>query len=144
GMTRARRELTLTHARTRALYGGREWNVPSRFLAEIPVELTDAEEQVGARERATTWSSSGGGTPGIGHPGSTWESLRRDPQSPAKREPVSSGIHFSVGEDVVHAKFGDGVVTDVEPGGLVVVRFAGGAGEKKLMADYAPLKRKGD
>ncbi|HEX2070411.1 MAG TPA: UvrD-helicase domain-containing protein [Thermoleophilaceae bacterium] len=125
GMTRARKQLTLTHARTRALYGGREWNVPSRFLAEIPVELTDAEEQVGARERATAWSSGGGDTP-------------------ARREPASSGIHFGVGEDVVHAKFGDGVVTDVEPGGLVVVRFSGGVGEKKLMADYAPLRRKGD
>jgi len=146
GMTRARRDLTLTHARTRALYGGREWNVPSRFLAEIPLELTDAEEQVGARERATTWGAGtgGGGTPGIGGPGSTWESLRRDPQSPARREPASSGIRFAVGEDVVHAKFGDGVVTGLEPGGLVIVRFAGGVGEKKLMADYAPLKRKGD
>jgi DNA helicase-2/ATP-dependent DNA helicase PcrA len=45
---------------------------------------------------------------------------------------------------VVHAKFGEGVVTGVEPGGLVIVRFAAGGEEKKLMADYAPLKRKGD
>ena len=44
GITRAMRSLYLTHARTRALYGGREWNVPSRFLAEIPAELTDQEE----------------------------------------------------------------------------------------------------
>ena len=51
---------------------------------------------------------------------------------------------FIIGEDVVHAKFGDGVVTGIEPGGLVLVRFAGEAAEKKLMADYAPLKRKGD
>jgi DNA helicase II / ATP-dependent DNA helicase PcrA len=150
GMTRARKELTLTHARTRALYGGREWNVPSRFLAEIPAELTDAEES-----RATTWTGGRGtpgvggrGTPGIGDPGSTWESLRRDPQSPpapASRSSSAqdSGIQFSVGEDVVHAKFGDGVVTGLEAGGVLMVRFAG-VGEKKLMADYAPLKRKGD
>jgi DNA helicase-2/ATP-dependent DNA helicase PcrA len=70
--------------------------------------------------------------------------LRRDPQPPAKREPESSGIHFAVGEDVVHAKFGAGVVIALEAGGIVMVRFAGGVGEKKLMADYAPLKRKGD
>ena len=44
GITRAMRKLYLTHARTRAMYGGREWNVPSRFLAEIPPELTDQEE----------------------------------------------------------------------------------------------------
>ena len=46
---RARKELYMTHARTRALYGGREWNVPSRFLGEIPAELTDADEQPSAR-----------------------------------------------------------------------------------------------
>jgi DNA helicase-2/ATP-dependent DNA helicase PcrA len=129
GMTRARRELTLTHARTRALYGGREWNVPSRFLAEIPLELTDAEEQMGARERATTWSSGRGG-------GATPRAVPSAPPSP-------SSIQFSVGEDVVHAKFGEGVVTGVEGGGVLMVRFSG-VGEKKLMADYAPLKRKGD
>jgi DNA helicase-2/ATP-dependent DNA helicase PcrA len=43
----------------------------------------------------------------------------------------------------VHAKFGEGVVTGVEGGGVLMVRFPG-VGEKKLMADYAPLKRKGD
>ncbi len=130
GMTRARKELTLTHARTRALYGGREWNVPSRFLAEIPIALTDADEHATATFQATRWSG--------GAAVST-------PSPPAMtREPASAGATFSVGEDVVHAKFGEGVVTGVEPGGLVIVRFATGGEEKKLMADYAPLKRKGD
>ena len=147
GMTRARKELTLSHARTRALYGAREWNVPSRFLAEIPVELTDAEEQGAVVARAATWS--GGGTAGFGGPDSAWESRRRDPQIPPTSAAglpsasPSAGIHFVVGEDVVHAKFGEGVVTALEAGGIVMVRFAG-VGEKKLMADYAPLKRKGD
>jgi ATP-dependent DNA helicase UvrD/PcrA len=130
GMTRARKQLALTHARTRALYGGREWNVPSRFLGEIPVELTDAGEQETATAQATRW----GGGPFVsgGRPASM------------TAEPASAGATFAVGEDVVHAKFGDGVVTAVEPGGLVVVRFAADGAEKKLMADYAPLKRKGD
>ena len=43
GITRAKRELYLTHARTRALFGRRDWNVRSRFLDEIPLELTDRE-----------------------------------------------------------------------------------------------------
>jgi DNA helicase II / ATP-dependent DNA helicase PcrA len=130
GMTRARKELTLTHARTRALYGGREWNVPSRFLTEIPIELTDADEHATATFQATRWS---GG------------SAVSTPSPPAMtREPASAGATFAVGEDVVHAKFGEGVVTGLEPGGLVIVRFAAGGEEKKLMADYAPLKRKGD
>src|SRR6185503_15653550 len=59
GITRSMRNLYLTHARTRAMYGGREWNVPSRFLAEIPAELTDQEEA--AAPSITSWSQGGGG-----------------------------------------------------------------------------------
>nr|MBA3299661.1 UvrD-helicase domain-containing protein [Thermoleophilaceae bacterium] len=126
GVTRARRQLYLTYARTRALYGGREWNVPSRFLGEIPPELTDAEEQPSARSAASSWSGSGAGFGGA---------------APSRIEP-SPGATFALGDDVTHAKFGDGVVTGSEPGGLVVVRFARDGAERKLMADYAPLKRR--
>ena len=49
---------------------------------------------------------------------------------------------FRLGEDIVHAAFGDGVVTGVEPGGVVVVRFAQDGSERKLMAEYAPLSRR--
>jgi DNA helicase-2/ATP-dependent DNA helicase PcrA len=34
------------------------------------------------------------------------------------------------------------VVTSVEPGGVVVVRFAGDGSERKLMADYAPIRKR--
>jgi DNA helicase-2/ATP-dependent DNA helicase PcrA len=114
GMTRAKRELCLTYARTRTLYGGRDWNLRSRFIDEIPVELTDREEQ----EPATSWGAA--------------------PVAPERRAAAS----FALGDDVVHAQFGEGVVTGVEPGGLVVVRFSGDGSERKLMADYAPLKRR--
>ena len=129
GVTRARRELFLTHARTRAMYGGREWNVPSRFLAEIPAELTDADSQPSARARAGTWSQ----------PATSWSS---GGGSPAASEAPAAAASFSLGDDVTHAKFGDGVVVGMEPGGLVVVRFAGDGTERKLMADFAPLKRR--
>ena len=62
------------------------------------------------------------------------------PNAPTRREPTP-GATFRIGEDVVHARFGEGVVTGVEPGGVVIVRFASGGSEKKLMADYAPLKK---
>ena len=58
------------------------------------------------------------------------------------REPGARRRTFPLGDDVVHATFGEGVVTGVEPGGVVVVRFAGDGSERKLMADYAPLKRR--
>jgi ATP-dependent DNA helicase UvrD/PcrA len=125
GITRAKRELYLTHARTRMLFGGRDWNLRSRFIDEIPVEFTDRDEDAPTGPAAAaTW---GGGAsapePGGGSGG-------------------ASRASFSLGDDVVHAQFGDGVVVGIEPGGLVVVRFAGDRSERKLMADYAPLKRR--
>jgi DNA helicase-2/ATP-dependent DNA helicase PcrA len=51
-------------------------------------------------------------------------------------------VDYRMGDDVVHAAFGEGVVTGTEPGGIVVVRFAGDGSERKLMADYAPIKKR--
>ena len=121
GITRAKRELYLTHARTRMLFGGRDWNLRSRFIDEIPVEFTDRDEDAPVGPAAAaTW----GGGASVPEPGG------------------GGGAAFALGDDVVHAQFGDGVVTGIEPGGLVVVRFAGDGSERKLMADYAPLKRR--
>ena len=120
GVTRAQRELYLTYARSRSLFGGRDWNMRSRFIDEIPVEFTDRDEEAPTGpDAAATWA---GGA--------------------AVPEPGRAGASFALGEDVVHANFGEGVVTGVEPGGLVVVRFAADGSERKLMADYAPLKRR--
>ena len=119
GITRAMRSLYLTHARTRALYGGREWNVPSRFLAEVPAELTDQEER-GSGPSIASWSQGGAGA--------------------AAPAPRNEGASFNVGDDVVHAVHGDGVVIGVETD-VVVVRFRGDGSERKLMVDYAPLKK---
>jgi DNA helicase II / ATP-dependent DNA helicase PcrA len=121
GITRAKRELHLTYARSRSLFGARDWNMRSRFVDEIPLELTDRDEAAPTGpDAAATW---GGGA--------------------AAPEPAGDGASFALGEDVVHANFGDGVITGVEPGGLVVVRFAADGSERRLMADYAPLKRRG-
>ena len=49
---------------------------------------------------------------------------------------------FRLGDDVTHAAFGEGVVTGIEPGGIVVVRFAGDGSERKLMAAYAPITKR--
>jgi DNA helicase-2/ATP-dependent DNA helicase PcrA len=122
GITRAKQKLYLTYARRRSLYGGSEWNLPSRFLDEIPAELV---------ERQATEARA------FGRPGSWSET----PNAPTRREPTL-GASFRIGEDVVHARFGDGVVIGIERGGVVMVRFASDGSEKKLMADYAPLKKK--
>nr|MDP8943900.1 UvrD-helicase domain-containing protein [Actinomycetota bacterium] len=62
GITRAKRELYLTFARMRSLYGSRDWCLPSRFLDEIPAELTDREPEAPAA--AARWDAGGDGVPG--------------------------------------------------------------------------------
>jgi DNA helicase-2/ATP-dependent DNA helicase PcrA len=54
GMTRAQERLTLTHASVRSLYGNRSYNLPSRFLDELPDAEVERE-----RLRPTSWSSYG-------------------------------------------------------------------------------------
>jgi DNA helicase-2/ATP-dependent DNA helicase PcrA len=122
-ITRARRRLYMTWARERRLFGRSERNLPSRFIDELPVELT---------ERHATASSTVGGM--------TWEPTPgADPAQPLDPGPA---LEMQTGDDVVHASFGDGVVTAVEPGGVVVVRFSGDGSERKLMADYAPIRKR--
>jgi DNA helicase-2/ATP-dependent DNA helicase PcrA len=123
GITRARKRLYVTYARRRSLHGARGYNLPSRFLAEIPEALVERE----STSSPTGWAR-----------GAALGGALGGPQAP---EPHAVPLAFEVGTDVVHASFGEGVVTGVEPGGVIVVRFAGDAIERKLMADYAPLKK---
>jgi DNA helicase-2/ATP-dependent DNA helicase PcrA len=144
GVTRAMRELYLTYAEQRSLFGQWGQNVKSRFLDEIPEHLCD----VVAQERRKSWSSwdrGGGGASsgprfGRGGGGALRPASER-PSPPQRREPTP-GKAFSLGDDVEHTTLGEGVVIAVEPGGLVVVRFASDGSERKLMADYAPLEKK--
>ena len=114
GMTRAQERLTLTHATTRSLYGNRSYNMPSRFLDELPGEGVERE-----RLRPASWASYGA-------------------KQFAPREDLPD---LSTGDSVRHGTLGEGVVLRVEPGGVVTVRFAQDGAERRLMLEYAPLER---
>jgi DNA helicase-2/ATP-dependent DNA helicase PcrA len=122
GITRAQRDLYLTWARSRGLFGRRAYGIRSRFVAEIPAELTDQEEQP-PRPRAISWSSAASG----------WSSREDRPDG---------ATSYRLGDDVVHPSFGDGVVTGIEPGGIVVIRFAADRTERKLLAELAPISKR--
>jgi DNA helicase II / ATP-dependent DNA helicase PcrA len=140
GITRAMRDLTLTYARRRNSFGGAEsFGVRSRFIDEIPRELTDQPDReargLGAG-RVASWA-------GAAAASAEAERGRWGSSTPAGApEPSGDGAVFRMGDDVVHAAFGDGVVVATEPGGIVVVRFAGDGSERKLMADYAPIRKR--
>ena len=140
GVTRAMRSLYLTYARRRALFGAQSYGLRSRFLDEIPAELLHRPGRAAAARgllsggsRSLHGSVSAGRGPNGGHP--RWDAGEGG-------SGAGEGPRFRLGEDIVHEAFGDGVVTGVEPGGVIVVRFAGDGSERKLMADYAPLSRR--
>jgi DNA helicase II / ATP-dependent DNA helicase PcrA len=137
GVTRAKRELYLTHARRRSVFGAQTHGLPSRFLDEIPAELLDRVQAPALHSwggvPAGVGAANGGAARGGPSPGG-WAASR------ASERPA--GKAFRMGEDVVHAAFGDGVVTGMEPGGVIVVRFADDGSERKLMAEYAPVSRR--
>jgi DNA helicase II / ATP-dependent DNA helicase PcrA len=123
GLTRARERLTLSHARRRNVYGAQGSGIPSRFLGEIPEHLVERHSTAAA---PSGWGlGAGASAPASGF---------------AAPEP-GPALALAVGDDVVHASFGEGVVTAVEPGNVVVVRFGAAGGERKLMADYAPIQK---
>jgi len=115
GMTRAMERLTLTHTLSRSLFGRRSYNLSSRFLDELPREVE--------RERLRLSSWSGYGT----QPGAVVE--------------PRPGIALSTGDTVRHGSLGEGIVTGMEPGGVVTIRFAEDGTERRLMVEYAPLEK---
>ena len=117
GMTRAMERLTLMHASSRMLYGGRSYNLPSRFLDELPERHVERE-----RLQPASWSNYGA----------------PKQSQVAPREDVPS---LSTGDNVRHGTLGEGVVVRIEPGGVVTVRFADDGTERRLMLDYAPLEK---
>jgi DNA helicase-2/ATP-dependent DNA helicase PcrA len=139
GITRAMRDLYITYARRRNVFGAESFGVRSRFIDEIPRELTDQPDRnaVGAGRpagagRVASWATAAAATAeAIGAPGGG-----------GGGGGDAGAAVFRVGDDVIHAAFGDGVVTGVEPGGIVNVHFAGEGRERKLMADYAPIRKR--
>jgi DNA helicase-2/ATP-dependent DNA helicase PcrA len=146
----------LTHARRRAVFGAQTYGMRSRFLDEIPADLLEEPLQSAFRPGAG-WSGATDGWPGAGAgAGAPTVTARRGARqrgwgAPANgdraaprdtREAAPLANQFRLGEDVVHAAFGDGVVIGMEPGGVIVVRFAGDGSERKLMAEYAPVSRR--
>jgi DNA helicase II / ATP-dependent DNA helicase PcrA len=117
GMTRAQERLTLTHAMRRNLYGRYDANLPSRFLDELPNLGVERE-----RLRPASWS-------GYGR-----QAVQRE-FAPREQFP-----DLSTGDAVRHETLGSGIVTRIEPGGVVTVRFEDG-NERRLMLEYAPLER---
>jgi DNA helicase-2/ATP-dependent DNA helicase PcrA len=116
GITRARRELYLTHAEQRRLHGVETFATPSRFLREIPAELVEEVRPAMVVSRPVYRRSSVG--------------LAQE-----------SGVRL--GQRVRHGKFGEGIVLNSEGSGAharVEVKFEREARTKWLVVAYANLE----
>jgi DNA helicase-2/ATP-dependent DNA helicase PcrA len=124
-ITRARTRLYLSHAQTRLLHGQTRYNVPSRFVDEIPEQLLKRL------------------TPRLGHaiPHESYAAVPVAAKTP--RKSADPGHGFRIGQQVVHAKFGQGVIVDAEGAGTearLQVNF-GRQGMKWLALQYANLQQ---
>ncbi len=172
GITRAREALHLSHAWARTMYGATQYNPPSRFLAEIPAGLVTEVEgrRRASRSGGGGWSgrSSTRRAEDSDEPsGRVWGAggRDRDEVSPARarREAArerrvdaaldagaggaelvgAAALGLKVGDDVRHAKWGEGVILDVEGQGdksEALIRFPA-VGEKRLLLAWAPIER---
>ena len=129
-ITRARRRLYLSHAQSRMLHGQTRYGMPSRFLDELPEQVLlnlnrrESRPVASARQGAAGYGSSGYGSSGL--QGQTHK---------------TNDTGYKVGQSVVHARFGSGIIIDFEGRGSdarVQVKFRE-AGTKWLALAYANL-----
>jgi DNA helicase II / ATP-dependent DNA helicase PcrA len=171
GITRAMDRLYLVHARARMLWGSSQYNIPSRFLSEIPPSMYQKQVVGGSptswsggrgggwsarADEGDDWDDSGGASGGDGGAlGGGGRGRRDDDDVPGtgrrftglekseKKDLADEvvGQYFSSGERVLHATLGEGTVLAVEGGGIVLVRFQNDGSERRLMASVAPLRK---
>ncbi|MFT9097426.1 DNA helicase PcrA [Liquorilactobacillus sp.] len=140
GITRAEKELFLTNAFSRMLYGRRQTNPASRFIEEIDPELLQAENQQAANTSIRRNDS---------RKEYPFGQARTQYKMPAGTVEENKGtgaekVGWSVGDKVLHKAWGEGTVVKLTGSGEDMeldIAFAG-MGIKRLLASFAPIKKK--
>ena len=163
GITRAMDRLYLVHARARTLWGSAQYNIPSRFLDEIPAEPHRAAESVGGRSRdggpaagpATALGGAAGGGRGgerrlVARPPRRGRGRPRSARAAAAASPAEGEEARRGGRGAVlrprrpraprHARRGDGA-GHAERRHRASIRFENDGSERRLMASVAPLRK---
>jgi DNA helicase-2/ATP-dependent DNA helicase PcrA len=156
GITRAKKELTLTASKTRVVRGELYNMRTSRFIREIPEELLEMDPDTGYGFRRDSLSGEGNqsrsGAYGSGsgarenHSGNQYGSAVCSTKSPVFRPRdfkvvKADHLDYGVGDRVRHVKFGEGTVQNINEGGRdfeVTVNFDK-AGVRKMFASFAKL-----
>ena len=149
GITRAKRQLYVTNAYRRMIYGQTSYNRASRFLNEIPTFLCDVSSRVkSGNEIFGNSAYSGNSYSKYKNRGESLGSSVSRPnfntqRASAPKTATTSAVRFVEGDTVTHSVFGEGTVLKATPMGndtLLEINFIS-AGNKKLMATFAKLKK---
>ncbi|MRX55181.1 DNA helicase PcrA [Bacillus idriensis] len=130
GITRAEKELYITNAKMRTLFGRTSMNPESRFISEIPSELLENLNEV---KKST----------------SPFAAKTRPERRPQVNRPMAAStggdeIAWSVGNKAEHKKWGIGTVVSVKgegEGKELDIAFPSPVGIKRLLAKFAPIQK---
>ncbi len=157
GITRARQKLFVSHAWSRMLFGSTQYNPPSRFLDEIPAELMEhlgdkrasgrasyrgGDDDWGERRRRRSWADTKWDAD-AGRERIVDAALKAGQKTDMGATTGAEKIGLRLGDTVLHAKYGEGVIIDVRGDGdkaEATVRFPG-MGEKSFLLAWSPLKK---
>lgn len=110
-ITRAKKELWITNARRRMLFGNESLNVPSRFIDEIDSSYLDISASEEKEEEKGSFSSC-----------------------------INSDVTYQVGGHIVHDSFGEGVIVNVDAS-ILTVAFPHPIGIRKLMKGHKSIRK---
>ena len=154
GITRAKEYLYLTYAKQRTIFGSTTCNRVSRFVEEIPKEMLDGdfEDKKEIEEDYSNEWKYGNTTKIWGNmhtenskkiPTYQYRTAESFLKTVAAKQSVDIDLtKYKIGQTVIHKKFGEGIINDIEPeeNDLKLDIIFEKVGHKRLMAKYAGLE----
>ncbi|URN96150.1 MAG: DNA helicase PcrA [Candidatus Pristimantibacillus lignocellulolyticus] len=167
GITRAEQQLYLSSAKMRTLFGRTAFNMPSRFLKEIPEEVREIVSPNGGNTRSIGGGYTGGARTSTGSQQSGFgfgssrsqgssistggrstvtvtSGLEAAKKAASSQSDQSGPVSYSAGDRVAHGKWGEGTVVSVKGKDNdmeLQIAFPAPVGIKKLLASFAPIRK---
>ncbi|MFC0558987.1 DNA helicase PcrA [Halalkalibacter alkalisediminis] len=135
GITRAEKQLYVTNARLRTMFGRTNTNPPSRFINEIPEECLESLNEQQKKQTPDWMKTSRKTSP---------TQPSRNIERPRVTHTGGDQISWNVGDKAAHKKWGVGTVVSIKGAGESVeldIAFPNPTGVKRLFAKFAPITK---
>ena len=153
GFTRAKQKLYLSRTFRRGYRGGYERNIPSRFLNDLPKELTFVASEISEpTEYEDDWVNQEYQSPPFKYSSSKHTKTSFNQSSKSIRYDINKDVNpkqnkeneINIGDHITHATFGNGLVTHVRKLGNdheITIAFTDNKGIKKFLLSMAPITK---